>query len=242
MYTNLAGYFDTIFPVRDAQLRFLRAVLGFADGRRILDAACGSGGYALSLRQDGHDVLGIDLDPGMIAFAKEKAYKSGLSMTFRIEDIRCICERDETFASIICLGDALPHLLSDEDISLALSEMYRVLTPGGVLVLQTENYDSILQERLAQLPAFEQQEPFISYKRLYKFRGDGLVDFTTCLTVQDEKGVNEYGGTIPLRPWTCFEITAWLAKTGFSSWECYGSFNNCPHIKEAPALVIIAKK
>jgi glycine/sarcosine N-methyltransferase len=242
MYTNLAGYFDAVSPVGDAQLRFLKAALVSADNRRILDAACGSGGYALNLCQAGYDMLGIDLDPGMIAYAKEKAYKSGISMTFRIEDIRCVAETDETFAVVLCLGNALPHLLSDEDICLALSELYRILVPGGILILQTENYDHILQERPAQLPTLEQPDPFVAYKRFYKFRKDGLVDFTTCLTVKDDKGVHEYGGTIPLRPLTCGEITEWLQKIGFSNLICYGGFDSCPYTTDAPYTIVVAKK
>jgi SAM-dependent methyltransferase len=242
MYTNLAGYFDAISPVGDAKIRFLKAVLMAADARRILDAACGSGGYALNLCQAGFDILGIDLDPGMIAYSKEKAYRLGISMTFRIEDIRCVSEIDGSFDVVLYLGDALPHLLSDEDICLALSELYRVLAPGGMLVLQTDNYDRVLRERPAKFPTIEQQDPFIAYSRAYNYREDGLVDYTMCLTVKDEKGVHNYGGTIPLRPLTCREINAWLQKTGFKNIACYGNFDHNPHTADAPYTIIIAEK
>ncbi|HWR57110.1 MAG TPA: methyltransferase domain-containing protein, partial [Negativicutes bacterium] len=65
MYTNLAGYFEAIFPVEETQLGLIREVLQSVNGRRVLDAACGSGGYSFALTREGCAVTGIDLDPGM---------------------------------------------------------------------------------------------------------------------------------------------------------------------------------
>lgn len=242
MYTNLAGYFDAIFPVGEIQRRFLREALQFVDGRRILDAACGSGGYSLALSQEGYSVTGIDLDPGMIAFARDKAYQMGLSITFRIEDMRCISERDEEFSAILCVGNSLPHLLTDEEIQQTVCEVHRVLNKDGIFILQTVNYDWVLKTRPPQLPTIEQPEAGVSFSRAYTYRDDGLIDFTTCLTIYDGAEKQEYGGTVALRPLKREELTMWLRNCGFKEVHVYGGFDKRPFSEDTFHTVILAKK
>jgi ubiquinone/menaquinone biosynthesis C-methylase UbiE len=242
MYTNLAGYFDAIFPVGETQMRLIREVLQSVNGGRILDAACGSGGYSRALSQEGYTVTGIDLDPGMIAYAKEKAYQTGLSVTFRIEDIRYINERDGEFSAILCLGNSLPHLLTEEDIRQALCELYRVLSKDGILILQNVNYDWVLKKRPLQLPLIELSGAGVSFSRAYSYRDDGLIDFTTCLTISDGAEKREYGGITPLRPITRNELSKWLDCCGYKELEVYGGFDKGPFSEETFHIILMAKK
>lgn len=242
MYTNLAGYFDAIFPVGEAQMRLIREVLQSAHGRRILDAACGSGGYSLALSREGYAVTGIDLDPGMIAFAKGKAYQTGLDVTFRVEDMRFICEKDEEFSAVLCLGNSLPHLLAEDDIRQALDELYRVLRKDGFFILQNVNYDWVLKKRPQQLPPLAKPEAGITFSRHYAYREDGLIDFTTCLTITEGAEKREYGGKISLRPVKREELVKWLADSGFKVLNIFGDFNKGFFSEETFHTVIIAQK
>lgn len=242
MYTNLAGYFDAIFPVGEVQMRLIREALQFVNGRKILDAACGSGGYSLALAREGYTVTGIDLDPGMIAYAKDKAYRTGVNVTFRIEDMRHISESNAEFSVALCLGNSLPHMLSDEDIQQALCELHRVLSTDGILILQNVNYDWVLKARPQQLPLIEQSDAGISFSRTYSYRDDGLIDFTTCLTILDGTEKKEYGGTIALRPLTREDLTMWLGNCGFKEFNSYGGFDKRPFSEDTFHTVILAKK
>lgn len=242
MYTNLAGYFDAIFPVGKSQMSFIREALQMINGQRILDAACGSGGYSLALAQEGYTVTGIDLDPGMIAYAKDKAYQKGINVTFRVEDLRHISESDAEFSAILCLGNSLPHVLSDEDIRQALCELHRVLSKDGIFILQNVNYDWVLKDRPQQLPLIEQPAEGVSFARAYTYRADGFIDFTTCLTVADGLQKQEYGGTIPLRPLKRDDLTKWLSNCGFKQLAIYGGFDKRPFADDTFHTVILARK
>jgi SAM-dependent methyltransferase len=48
-------------------------VAELAPGGRILDAGCGTGRVAIELAARGHEVVGVDLDPAMLASARRKA-------------------------------------------------------------------------------------------------------------------------------------------------------------------------
>ncbi len=64
--------------MRKTLLSFLPADL---HGWRILDAGCGSGVMSFELAARGADVLGVDLSPQMIGFAKERQHKAGVPVS-----------------------------------------------------------------------------------------------------------------------------------------------------------------
>lgn len=66
---------------------FLHAQLAAADAKCVLDAACGSGGHALWLAQQGYAVAGTDASPVMIALAQQKTAATGPAVTFEVADL-----------------------------------------------------------------------------------------------------------------------------------------------------------
>jgi SAM-dependent methyltransferase len=122
---------------------FLLSLLEAVGARRVLDAACGSGGHALWLAGQGYDVVGTDASPVMIALAKRKASNAGLDVCFETTDLSGLpnltglAPRD----AVLCLGNSLPHLLTQDALIDALRAMGSALRPGGLLVLQNLNYD-----------------------------------------------------------------------------------------------------
>src|SRR5690554_4626064 len=70
-YTEIAKYYDYIFPTGNAQLNLLKEVAG-EPPKTILDVACGSGGYSMALRDLGYNVTAIDLDESMVNKLKDK--------------------------------------------------------------------------------------------------------------------------------------------------------------------------
>jgi SAM-dependent methyltransferase len=93
---------------------------------RALDAACGTGRHAERLVEAGHQVLGIDLTPEMLARAAERVPAA----EFIEADLRDIPAPDGHFDLVVC-GLALAHL---PDLGAGVAELARVLKPGGRLV------------------------------------------------------------------------------------------------------------
>jgi SAM-dependent methyltransferase len=106
------------------------AVWSLLDARpagRALDAACGTGRHASHLVARGHDVVGVDLSPDMLAVARDSVPEA----TFRVGDLVDIpAERDEF--DVVACGLAIAHVA---DLAAAVRELARVLRPGGHLVL-----------------------------------------------------------------------------------------------------------
>jgi glycine/sarcosine N-methyltransferase len=147
---NPTDFYDALAPMFDvmtdwearlaAEGPFLKSVLEAAGARRVLDAACGSGGHALWLARQGYEVAGADVSPVMIALAQQKAVAAELVAPFVVGDLANL-QASIVYDAVLCLGNSLPHLLTQDDLVAALRGMAGVLRPGGVLVLQNLNYD-----------------------------------------------------------------------------------------------------
>lgn len=103
-------------------------------GARVLDCAAGTGRFSLAAAQRAGSVLCTDRSEAMLAQARKKAAKQGLSnIGFAVRDITALPDPDGSFDAVIA-GNVL-HLLDAPEI--AVRELWRVAAPGGRLILPT---------------------------------------------------------------------------------------------------------
>ncbi len=102
----------------------------------VVDTACGSG-HMLSMYHERYDsnrpLLGIDLSPRMVSIAGEKL---GPNAQLVVGDMRDLSAVGLGSSSAVLNFFALHHLDS-EGVELAFREWYRILGPGGQLVVAT---------------------------------------------------------------------------------------------------------
>lgn len=127
---------------------FGKALVDFAEignDDHILDIACGKGATTFPLLEkisDRGKIYAIDISPGMIAECRKQVQNSnGLNLNFSVMDAEQLEFTDESMDKVIC-GFGLFFL---PDIEKGMSEIRRVLKPGGYLVFSSWNDDSKLQ-------------------------------------------------------------------------------------------------
>ena len=119
-----------------------------ANASLVLDCSCGIGTQAIGLAQRGYELFASDLSPKAIARAKSEAARRGLNIGFAIADVRALaCAFDQTFDVVISCDNSLPHLLTDDDLALALRSIRRRLTDDGLFIASIRDYDRLLAER-----------------------------------------------------------------------------------------------
>ncbi|MEU7144866.1 class I SAM-dependent methyltransferase [Nocardia sp. NPDC046473] len=106
---------------------------GAVAGRRILDAGCGSGPLFAALRDRGAIVTGIDASAAMLELARQRL---GTEVELRCADLAdplpfADGEFDDVVASLVL------HYLRDWGPT--LTELRRVLTPGGRLLVSVDH-------------------------------------------------------------------------------------------------------
>jgi ubiquinone/menaquinone biosynthesis C-methylase UbiE len=104
-------------------------IAGKIDGKNILDIACGQGYFSRILGDKGAHVIGADISPELITYAKKKASKN-IEYFVAPSDKLGKVKNSSTDLAIIILA-----LQNIENVSGTLSEAFRILKSGGKLVI-----------------------------------------------------------------------------------------------------------
>jgi len=123
--------------MREITAALLNPVLSVATDRTILDAGCGTGGMMSWLGRyagNGH-VVGIDLSPAALGFC----HLAGLR-TVAQASVTNLPFPDSAF-DLAASFDVLVQLAGTGSDDLALSEIRRVLKPGGITIVRVAAYE-----------------------------------------------------------------------------------------------------
>jgi len=111
---------EAVFPLADPQ-----------PGEYALDVSCGTGNYAIALATRKATVAAIDSSRKMLEIAKSKAARKALPVDFRLGTADDLPFASDSFD----LATAILMLEFTPSPQKALSEMLRVLKPGGRIVI-----------------------------------------------------------------------------------------------------------
>jgi ubiquinone/menaquinone biosynthesis C-methylase UbiE len=134
-YSRSAGSYDALAgPLYINGIRRLLPLLRVPRGAAILDVGAGTGLNLIEAAQwfaPARLLCGVDIAPGMVAVAQEKANRLGLPAQFTVGDAEELPYPDGLFDLVIC--NSVFHWFPDRPK--AMRQMSRVLRPGGQVAL-----------------------------------------------------------------------------------------------------------
>jgi len=107
--------------------------LGYVKGKRVLDAACGTGYGARLLAQVADRVTGIDISLTAINHARKKY--PAVALDFIEGDVIALPFQDSSFDVVVSF-ETVEHI---KEYQKFIKECRRVLVPGGILICSTPN-------------------------------------------------------------------------------------------------------
>jgi glycine/sarcosine N-methyltransferase len=162
-YDELAPYYHLIFGdwkrtvLKQAEVldRLIRLRKPAPSTLSVLDCSCGIGTQAIGLALRGYRVQATDVSPRAVERAQREATGFGVSACFAVADFRALeAHVVGSFDLVISCDNALPHLLTGEDLLLAARSMWSKLNTGGLLLVGIRDYDHLLQDKpQATMPA-----------------------------------------------------------------------------------------
>lgn len=126
----------------------------FSKEKPILEIGCGAGQVSIELANRGLKTIGVDISPTAVQWAKENARAMSLSDSTQFEVANVSHKlpfEDSTFGAVVD-GNCL-HCIIGEHRKLALREIHRVLSIGGLFYVST---NSGPLEKLRSLPNFDE--------------------------------------------------------------------------------------
>lgn len=226
-YDAIAEYYPFFYRDWETQLEreglSLRAIFRNKGVERVLDASCGAGTQAVSLARLGFDLVAADPSPGMLKKAHEIAASYDVEEKLEIvrSDFLSLPDViDGPFDAIVSKGNALPHLLLDDEIESTLLIFYELLRPGGLLVIGMRDFGPFMEDRPRFIPGFintdENDAEFITFD-IWEWEDGPPVIATQNLYIVKGSG-NNYDTIkrrVTFRPLSIDEVKVVLLEVGF---------------------------
>ena len=161
-YNNLATQYDKLFLDWQATTREQAEILhkifesnGFDNTAKVLDCACGIGTQAIGIAACGYNVTASDISDGELVEAEKRAKDNNVKICFKHADF---CALSDTFAEkfdiVIAMDNALPHMLSSNDLEKAIKSIANQIKRNGIFVASIRDYDSLLMEKPPYSPPY----------------------------------------------------------------------------------------
>ncbi|MBR2369139.1 MAG: bifunctional demethylmenaquinone methyltransferase/2-methoxy-6-polyprenyl-1,4-benzoquinol methylase UbiE [Paludibacteraceae bacterium] len=140
LFDNIASDYDKLNHILSLNIdkgwrkKAVRNLVDTQAPLKVLDVACGTADFTIEIAQKvakGSEVIGVDISEGMMAVGREKIKKAGVSAELLVADCEDLPYPDNTFDRI-SVGFGVRNF---EHLELGLSQMYRVLSSGGKLVI-----------------------------------------------------------------------------------------------------------
>jgi ubiquinone/menaquinone biosynthesis C-methylase UbiE len=127
IYANIADY-----PRAVAQIDAIVTKHLGPDDRTLLDVACGTGRLLQEFQKRGnYQVAGTDLDPEMLAVARNRLPDTPLYQSDMVE-----LDLGQRFDVLTCLGSSLPAVETTDRLHQAIYRFAKHLKPNGVVIVE----------------------------------------------------------------------------------------------------------
>ncbi len=218
-------------------IAFLRSVLPTRAQARVLDMACGSGRLSLAMIRLGYVVTALDFKESMLRLGREAARRAGLALEFVCQDMRAL-EYEAEFDFVLSFLHSFGYFRDEENLRV-LSLVGRALKPGGRLLLDLANRDTLLRD-------------LDKHTRRWLYRGDHYLLFRRDLdpltgrldskiTVIPEGGLARQH-TSSVRYYTYPELKGLLRQAGMKVVSVYGGYDRTPCSWGSPRTLVLAEK
>lgn len=239
-YGELAASYSLLFPLNERQKEFFAELLAAEPVRSVLDVGCGTGEHLAWFSARGLHAYGLEPDEAMFRELRRRSWPGAVPALARAGVEALPGAFGVQVDLVLCLGNTLPHLKGREAVRQAVGRMAEALAPRGRLVVQTVNFDRVLEERSAAFPVIERTLPDggrIAFHREYDLSElpERVLFKTRLLTPAGERL-----GAWPLVPLRRGELSGFLEEAGLADVSAFGDYSRVPFEAKSPALILLA--
>jgi len=186
----------------------------------ILDLCGGHGRHALELSRRGFEhVTVLDYSSYLIDLGKKKAEEERLNTAFVRGDARNTGLPGQSFQLIIVMASSFGYFIDEAENSRILSEAFRLLKPGGTLLLDLPDRDHVLRN-FKSTSSHDVNEDITVVRQ--REMGDNIIYSREKVLSKSEGCIRD--GTYCTRVYSPESISALLRSAGFSDVACLRDF------------------
>ncbi len=211
--------------------------------QHLLDVACGEGSFAVGMAEKGIAVTGVDASSQMIALARERAEDAGVTVDFRVEDMRTLPFAEE-FDLVTCFFDSLNYLLTVQGLHDAFQSAFQALRPGGFYIFDMNTIYGLAVDWMRERTYIQNEtEDFIEIHQ-QDFDYENLIAAMTVTVFQKQGELWErFEETHQERGYPIADIQFLLSEIGFEIVGMFGNFRKRTEVqKNSPRVWLNARK
>jgi SAM-dependent methyltransferase len=164
------GFFRQLDEYRYEKLNYLPRLVDFDSyrGKTLLEIGCGAGVDLVRFARAGAVVTGVDLSRTAIDLARQNIAQNGLDASLQIMNGEALQFADDSFDVVYAHG----VLQYTADTAKMVSEIHRVLRPGGEAILMVYNRISWLNlmRRVTKVPLEHEDAPVLKKFSIAEFK------------------------------------------------------------------------
>ncbi len=165
-----AGFFTDLDQYHFEKLHHLLELIHFDEwkGKDVLDVGCGAGVEVVRFSRAGARVTGVDIASSAITLARQNLEQQGLSARLDVADGEHLPYADASFDLVFAHG--VVQYTGDD--SRMVTEIHRVLRPGGLAIFQGYNRISWLHalSKVMKTPLEHEDAPVLKRYSAGEFR------------------------------------------------------------------------
>ena len=137
---SFADYYHALTFNHEGYEDYLKWLINEAEGRSLLECACGTGYFSKLCAENGFKVDALDLDPNMIDYAKQNNMHQNVQYVCQdMLDLRDFGEYD----ALVVFLDSLNYLENLQQLDSFFKEAYNHLKPKGCLLFDVHQEQRI---------------------------------------------------------------------------------------------------
>lgn len=159
--------------------------------RTVLDCTVGTGLMTIPMAKLGYKTTGSDINKNMIKKAKRNFANYELMPDLHTADFLKLSETfNYQFDLVMSTGNSLAHA-DNENLITVITEMHKIIKPGGYLYFDTRNWDSILKkkQRFYLFNPIIRDKGRVNHLQVWDYNYDGSMTFNTLLFEEIENKI-----------------------------------------------------
>jgi ubiquinone/menaquinone biosynthesis C-methylase UbiE len=228
-------YLD-LYPHRDLASARREAAFALAhlpsDPAPLLDLCCGSGRHSIPLAEAGAPPVGLDYSAPLLDLARRRDRHTLLVRG----DMRSLPFRDAAFRTVVNFFTSFGYFRTESENTAVVTEIERVLQPGGAFLCDTFGRDHVL----ARLVAEERRACGDKEYRIRRSWDPGTARLEKEIEVRRAGSSETFRESV--RAYSADELVGLLQAAGLRVGGVWGDFDESTLGPDSPRLIVLARK
>lgn len=211
-------------------------------GSPVLELACGSGNYLVTLSQSDVEISGLDISDDMLHAAERRAENRNVETNLINADMREF-ELNQKFALIFIAGNSLQHLNTREDVEACFASVKRHLKPNGKFIVEVFNPSVTLLNRRSDERFYfgEYETEDGKYELSENVRYDAATQINYLQWHYKSQSMHEEETvSFTMRQFFPQEFDALFVYNGFRIERKFGDFDESEFTSASPKQIVVA--